>query len=582
MRRYSSLIRHPGNAGLFTAVEMSVVSALAGHPLHLHAEGLRGTGKTTILRAARDTLPHIERITGCVYNCRPDHPHCPQHRNLSPDDIAKLGTESVPMPFFEISHSAKVGTVIGSIDIAALTDRSRPVAALLPGTLPRAHRGIIFVDEINRLADTSPDLADVLLDAMGTKPGRVQIEETGLPLVELPVEATVWAASNPDEDPGPLADIRRQLSDRFDLTVSMARPNRADIVTRILDLSEASRDSDSGRRLTAAYQGDSADGCAGEERDRRAPANGAAAVIAPPPGADAHASFTRAAGLLPQVAWPAATRLVLADVYIDFGLESLRAVEAMQQAASLRCAIAGRSEVGVGDLIAVAGLALRHRVDLALLARITAHLQSLEARAITIPLRGQDGLPQPGVPTPAQASPQPERYPGGDGTAQAGSQAGGSVGAQSGSAVAEAARAAGRADAQPSSGQLSQSTSPLPATGPAVLPRAVTAGTQRGGFGRLLARILGAAGGETASRATAGAASGAQDTLPSGPGWPAAQAGSGASGQMRPPGQTGPGGVGADGAGPGANVTAPPRAARSIFELAPDEVINLPEDVRRL
>jgi len=52
---------------------------------------------------------------------------------------------------------------------------------MLPGTLPQAHRGIVLVDEVNRLADTAPELTDILLDAMGTKPGRVQIEETVYP-----------------------------------------------------------------------------------------------------------------------------------------------------------------------------------------------------------------------------------------------------------------------------------------------------------------------------------------------------------------------------------------------------------------
>ncbi|MGE5560962.1 MAG: magnesium chelatase [Chloroflexota bacterium] len=511
MEKYSSLVRHAGNAGLFTAVEMSIVSALAGRPLHLHAEGLRGTGKTTILRAARDRLPRIERIKGCIYNCRPERPHCPDHRSLSAADIARLGVETVPMPFFEISHSAKVGTVIGSIDLAALTDRARPAAALLPGTLPRAHRGIIFVDEINRLADTSPDLADVLLDAMGTKPGRVQIEETGLPLVELPVEVTVWAASNPDEDPGPLADIRRQLSDRFDLTVSMGRPNRADIVTRILDLAQAAPESAgaAGERLSDACQEHATDG-----------------------GAASQVEFPDAVALLPKVQWTPAVRQALADLYIDFGLESLRAVEAMQQAATLRCALTRRAEVQIADLAAVAGLALRHRVDLALLARITAHLQSLTARE-------SPGLPDGDDRRTPQAAeertqdrplPAPVRPLAGDG------------------------------------GSRDGATFDAPPSAPAS-PGRPAPSLERGGFGRVLARILGGSGAaksvsEVGPYPHSGAAShqGRTGSAEAPAGGPASAAGN--AGQAEP-------------------VAAPPRPARSIFELIPDDVIALPEDVRR-
>ncbi|MDN5376498.1 MAG: magnesium chelatase subunit, partial [Thermacetogenium sp.] len=153
---------------------------------------------------------------------------------MTPEEIAALGTEQIPVPFLEISHSAKIGTVAGTIDLGKLTNPSRPEAALLPGIIPQAHRGIVFVDEINRLADTSPEITDVLLDAMGTKPGRVQIEETGLPVVEVPVAVSVWAASNPDEEPGPLAEIRRQLSDRFDLVIPMGRPTTPEEVVDIL------------------------------------------------------------------------------------------------------------------------------------------------------------------------------------------------------------------------------------------------------------------------------------------------------------------------------------------------------------
>ncbi|NLB87835.1 MAG: magnesium chelatase, partial [Syntrophomonadaceae bacterium] len=222
---FYKLERYEGNEHLFELVLMSIVSSYVGEPLHIHAEGLRGTGKTTIMRAAKDILPEITRIKGCIYNCDPDKPHCPHHKGLSPEEIREIGVEKIPMPFLEISHSAKVGTVAGSIDLARLTDAEKPEARLLPGLIPQAHRGIIFIDEINRLADTSPEITDIMLDVMGNKPGHIQIEEAGLPIVDIPVSVSVWAASNPDEEPGPLEEIRRQLSDRFDMVCYMGRPD---------------------------------------------------------------------------------------------------------------------------------------------------------------------------------------------------------------------------------------------------------------------------------------------------------------------------------------------------------------------
>jgi magnesium chelatase subunit I len=344
LRAYGDLVRHAGNEALCQAVELSVLGIVRGYPLHLHAEGLRGTGKTTILRAARALLPRMLRIRGCAYNCDPRAPHCPEHRGMGPAEVMRLGTEWVATPFLEISPSAKIGTVVGSIDLGRLAGASAPEAALLPGTLARAHRGVVFVDEINRLADTSPELADALLDVMGTKPGRLQIEETGLPHVELACRVSVWAASNPDEEPGPLADIRRQLADRFDLAVAMHRPGSPEDVVAVLAPDEF------GAGLWAEPGG-------GAEETARLALRLRARGASEPPGL------------------PGPLRRLLGEVYCGFQLESLRAVQAWQAAARLQALAEGASEVGLSHLLAVAPSVLRHRMEPEELARALAHLE---------------------------------------------------------------------------------------------------------------------------------------------------------------------------------------------------------------
>jgi len=356
LKGYLDLVIHDGNRPLVEALEASVVSLLAGRPLHVHVEGLRGTGKTTIIRAMRDVLPRIRRIKGCLYNCDPRNPHCPAHRELSPEAIESLGTEEVPVPFLEVSHAAKIGTVVGSIDLARIADPSRPEAALLPGVLPRAHRGVVFVDEINRLADTSPELTDVLLDVMGTKPGRLQVEETGLPAFEIPITCAIWAASNPDEEPGALEDIRRQLSDRFDFTVSMARPQDQSTVKRIL-LDDEAR---SLRTLASAPK--RAEACCASALD-----------------ALRNRMLGRAAAL-PSVTLPDDLASLLAEVYVSFGMESLRAVEAISLGARARAALDSRAHASLDDIRTVLPFALRHRVDASTLINIGKFLDEYESR----------------------------------------------------------------------------------------------------------------------------------------------------------------------------------------------------------
>lgn len=326
--RLLNLVQHSGNEALLRAVELSVVAAAAGLPFHVHAEGLRGTGKTTVMRALRSVLPPIRRVRGCLYNCDPESPHCPQHRLLEPGALQALGDEWVPMPFLEIAHAAKVGTVVGTIDLARLVDPSKPEAALLPGTIPQAHRGILFVDEVNRLVETAPELVDLLLDVMGTRPGRVQIEESGLPTVELPVQVTVWAASNPDEEPGPLEEVRRQLSDRFDLTVYTDRPTEAAAVERILALAE-----------------------------------GSTTPVTPQVKQAVQAAMLAALVQLRAVELAEGMRGRIAEIYSRFGLESLRAAQGMQHGMRLLAALRGQHLAGLDELAAILPHVLRHRVE---------------------------------------------------------------------------------------------------------------------------------------------------------------------------------------------------------------------------
>lgn len=340
MKSYEQLVRHSGNRSLFDFLDISILGTLCSTPIHLHAEGLRGTGKTTLIRACKEILPKISKIRGCDYNCDPLSPHCPEHRDLAPGEISDIGVEIIDMPFLEISPSAKKGTVVGSIDLKKLASKEHPEAALILGTIPKAHRGIIFMDEINRIADTSPEIADVLLDVMGTKPGRIQIEEAGLSAVELPVRVTVWAASNPDEDPGPLEDIRRQLSDRFDFSINVDRPVDAEAIKQILGGAKQ------GSRILT------------EEKRR---------------------NFLEANRDLESYQPSMFLKEMLAQVYVNYGLESLRGIEAILLGARIRGALL-KKPIDIDDIIYMARYALRHRSDNKSLDDILRHLTDMKEK----------------------------------------------------------------------------------------------------------------------------------------------------------------------------------------------------------
>lgn len=355
-------IRHSGNENLFLAVEMSLISTAAGIPLHIHAEGLRGTGKTTVMRWARQLAPDIHRIKGCLYQCNPESPHCPTHSQSG--EIAPDQHEASPMPFSEIGHGAKLGTILGSVDLGKLTDPQNPQAALIPGSIPMANRGIVFIDEINRLAETAPEITDVLLSVMGTKPGKLKIEEVGLKPWELDITSSVWAASNPDEDPGPLEEIRRQLSDRFDMVVPVQRPSDPLVIEKLLWRNH--------QGLTLG-------------------------TLQP-------AEIKKKALSLGKITVPQSIIRYMAELYVEKNIESLRTIQSLELCSRCLAAIREKSEVTFDELSTVLPLVLRHRVEPMVLSEILRDLELRQAASVQVPPDpepddGANGLNNPGSPS---------------------------------------------------------------------------------------------------------------------------------------------------------------------------------------
>jgi len=179
-------------------------------------------------------------------------------------------------------------------------------------------------------------LADALLDVMGTKPGRLQIEEAGLPTVVVPTLVAVWAASNPDEEPGPLEQTRLQLADRFDLRPAVVPPGDAAVVLAIL-------------------RGEAGGGDVDE-----------------PPLGGGHGD----------PAWPDPLLRFMADFYLRAGLGSLRALQAWRHAAAGLARHGGRRHVVAADVRRAARLTLRGRLAAD---AVEAGLRGLEAAVATGP-----------------------------------------------------------------------------------------------------------------------------------------------------------------------------------------------------
>ena len=184
--------------------------------------GEKGTAKSTAVRALAAVLPPIDVYTGDRFSADPDDPGA-----SSPDGPFTPGTATGtrPVRLVELPVGTTEDRVLGSLHLERALSHGK--VEYEPGLLARAHRGILYVDEVNLLHD---HLVDLLLDAAAT--GRVSVERDGVS-VEHDARFVLIGTMNPEE-----GELRPQLLDRFGLTVEVAAPRdpglRAEVVRRRL------------------------------------------------------------------------------------------------------------------------------------------------------------------------------------------------------------------------------------------------------------------------------------------------------------------------------------------------------------
>ncbi|MBA3917332.1 MAG: magnesium chelatase ATPase subunit I [Gemmatimonas sp.] len=186
--------------------------------------GDRGTGKSTAVRALAGLLPPMKAVQGCKYGCDPNAngSRCEECRDRSAQGPA-LRSHLVPVPMVDLPLGATEDRVVGALDLEkALTTGEK---AFEPGLLARAHRGFLYVDEVNLLED---HLVDLLLDAAAT--GENVVEREGVS-VRHPSRFVLVGSGNPEE-----GELRPQLLDRFGLAVDVRTPtaiaSRIEVIKR--------------------------------------------------------------------------------------------------------------------------------------------------------------------------------------------------------------------------------------------------------------------------------------------------------------------------------------------------------------
>lgn len=301
-----------GQDDLRLALLLNAVSPAVGGVL---VRGEKGTAKSTAVRALSALLPEVPVVAGCRFSCDPAaaDPNCPDGPHETGGDTAR------PARMVELPVGASEDRLVGALDIERAL--AEGVKAFEPGLLADAHRGILYVDEVNLLHD---HLVDLLLDAAAM--GASYVEREGVS-VRHAARFLLVGTMNPEE-----GELRPQLLDRFGLTVEVAASRETDQRVEVVR-----------RRL--AYD-DDPEGFAGRwDEDESA----------------LRARVVAARALLPEVVLGDGALRQIAATCAAFEVDGMRADIVMARTATALAAWAGRTDVQSEDVRQAALLALPHR-----------------------------------------------------------------------------------------------------------------------------------------------------------------------------------------------------------------------------
>jgi len=191
-----------GQDDLSLALILNLVNPRIGGVL---IRGTKGTGKSTAVYGLPQIAPLISVHESCTYNCSPDEPDswCSFCKAQQTHTVVEKEVEVVNLPM-NISEE----NLSGRIDVERLLKTGEKI--FIPGLLAKAHRQILYIDEVNLIPD---HITDSLLDVVAS--GVNTVEREGFSVEHL-ARFLLIGTMNSEE-----GELRPQILDRFPLSVTI-------------------------------------------------------------------------------------------------------------------------------------------------------------------------------------------------------------------------------------------------------------------------------------------------------------------------------------------------------------------------